>query len=264
MGAARTAEELSELLEARDLEVEQLRRRIRDLELQGTGFLTAASHAVMNPLTIIQSYLEILLSDLESGLSEQQVEFVTAAHSATRRLNGLVASIVELAALELGAAELEKNAVEVDNLVAEVREAHTPLAEDRGIDLSVSIPPQLPQVSADGERLKNAIGAVVLNAVQRTPRGGRIRVEVRPRDAGVAVGITDTGPGIAEDQLTRVFEPFVRLSRPAGDPNRGAGLGLSIARRQIEAMGGRIEVTSTVGAGSSFDIWIPVESPDLS
>ncbi len=262
MDATCTKEKLQALLESRTHEVTELRQRIRDLELQGTEFLSAASHAVMNPLTIIQSYLEILLSDLQGGLSDQQVEFVKTAHSATLRMNRLVDSIVELAALETGAAELEMCSVDIANLVSDVCASHAALAGDRGVDLSLSITPSLPPASADVERLKNAVEAVILNAVQWTPDGGRVLIEVSPRDDGIVVGVTDTGPGIPEDQLGRVFDPFVRLSRQTSDPQRGPGLGLSIAQRQIEAMNGRIAVTSAVGTGSSFELWIPVEDED--
>ncbi len=255
--AARTADELRELLQARTLEVAELHRKLTELETRGTAFLTAASHAVMNPLTIIQSYLEIVLSDLRGGLSDQQAGFVDTAHAAALRMHRLIDDLVELAALEMGAAELEMSAVQVGDLVADVCASFAPAAETGGIELSVAITPDLPRVQADPARLRNAVDAVVSNAVRLTPHGGRIRLTVSQSDVCVVIGVEDTGPGIPSDRLDHVFDPFVRLSRRNGEPPGGAGLGLSLARRQIEAFGGHIKVSSAIDNGSSFSLVIP-------
>jgi len=263
MDAPHTEEELRILLSEQTFEVTQLRQRIGDLELLGTRFLASASHAVMNPITIIRSYLEIILSDLEAGLSSEHIEFVKTAHSATLMLNRLIDGMVELAALEMGAAELEMATVKAGNLVAEVSRSHAPSAETAGIEFCVSITSDLPRVRADDDRLRNAIGEILLNAIQWTPRGGRVEITAARRGADVVIGVTDTGRGIPEDQLDEVFEPFVRLRRREGELRRGAGLGLSVARRQIEAMGGGVGVSSEVGSGTAFEILLPASTEDV-
>jgi signal transduction histidine kinase len=255
--AARTADELRELLQARTLEAAELRRQLTDLESRGTAFLIAASHAVMNPLTIIQSYLEVVLSDLGGGLSDQQTGFVKTAHAAALKLHRLIDDLVEFAALELGAAELEMSAVQVGDVVSDVCASFLQAAEKGGIEFSVSITPGLPRVQADAARLRNAVDALVSNAVRLTPRGGRVMVTVLLRDNDVVVGVEDTGPGIPEDRHEQVFDPFFKLARRDGDPPGGAGLGLSLARRQIEVCGGHIEVASTDGEGCAFSLVIP-------
>jgi two-component system sensor histidine kinase BaeS len=216
----------------------------------------------MNPVTIIRSYLEIMLSDLEGGLSSDQIEFVKTAHSATVTLNRIIDDVVDLAALELGAAELQMVTVGVDEVVEEVGGSHAPSVEAGGIEFSVSIASNLPRVRADADRLKNAIGEILSNAVQSTPRRGRIGITAERRGTDVVIGVTDSGRGIAEDQLDAVFEPFVRVPRKEGEPRRGAGLGLAIARRQIEAMGGRVTVSSQVGSGTIFEIVLPASKVD--
>jgi signal transduction histidine kinase len=211
----------------------------------------------MNPLTVVQSYLEILLSDLQDGLTEQQLEFASAARSAALKLNRVVHQIVELASLELGVAELDSRAVDVGPLVRGVCEAHASEAETGRVELSTSIAPDSPPVRADPERLRSAIDAVVVNAVQWTPPGGRVEVVTSIREAHLVVSVTDAGPGIAEEKLRLVFEPFTRFSGKDGAAPRGLGLGLSVARLQIDAMGGGIGVTSSVGGGSRFEILMP-------
>ena len=263
MDASHTVEELRALLSERTSEATRLRRRIEELENLGARFLASASHAVMNPITIIRSYLEVLLSDLGAGISSDQTEFVRTALSATLKLNRLVDGIVELAALELGVAELEIASVDLGRIVGGATEAHAAEAEASGIELSVAITPNLPRVNADANRLKSSIGEIVSNAFQATPPGGRVELTALLRGGEVVVRVADTGRGIPRDRLDEVFEPFVRLPRGEDEHRPGAGLGLSIARRQIEAMGGRIEMSTEVGRGTAVEIVLPASTDEV-
>ncbi len=257
MDALGTQEELRQALVESTLEVEELRKRVHDLEARGVQFLSSASHAVMNPLTIIQSYLEIVLSDLPGGLSEQQQQFIETARVAALRLHRLIENLVELAALELGAADIVLETVAVGDVVAEVCASHAPSAAAGDVELAAAVGSDLPGVLGDAGRLKGALDAVISNAVQWTPRGGRVQVTAFLCDGDVVVDVTDTGFGISEHHLEEVFDAFVRLPRENDEPPRGAGLSLSIARRRMEAMGGGIEVSSAIGSGSSFTFRIP-------
>jgi len=261
--AVSTQEELRRLLAESALEVEELRERIRDLEARGVHFLSSASHAVMNPLTIIQSYLEIVLSDLQGGLSDDQLQFIETARTAALRLHRLIENLVELAALELGAADIVLDAVAVGEVVAEVCASRAPSAAESGVELAVTIGPGLPRVRVDSGRLKDTLDAVVSNALQWTPGGGTVQVTASFCNSDVLISVVDTGPGIPEDRLQQIFDAFVRLPREIGEPPRGAGLSLSIARRRMEAMGGSLEVSSTLGAGSLFELRIPALTEDL-
>lgn len=257
MNDSSTEEELRLLLEQRSCEVDELRQQIRDLEERGAHFLSDAAHAAMNPLTIIQSYLEILISDLPTGLSAQQIGFIEIAHEAALRMRRVIDGLVEFAALELDAAELQLASVSVEDVVTDLCSAVQPIAERAEIDLSVSISSPIPEVEADADRLGAAVREVLSNALRATPPGGRIAVDVIHENHNVVVRVSDTGPGIPDDQLERVFEVFHRLPRLPGESSRGAGLGLAVARRQIEAIGGRIEVSNHPGAGSTFSLVIP-------
>jgi signal transduction histidine kinase len=260
--AAHTVDELRDLLQTRTLELAELRREIIDLEARGAAFLSAATHAVINPLTIIQSYLEMVLTDLRGGLSDQQTAFVETAHAAALRMRRLIDDLVELAALQVGAVELEVIVMQVGDVVADVCAMFAPAAEKGEIEFSVSITPDLPPVQADPTRVRSAVAAVVSNAVRLTPRGGRIHVSVSLSDRSVVIVIEDTGPGIPADRLEEIFEAFVRLPRRQGETPGGAGLGLSLAQRQIEAFGGHIEVSSSVDEGCSFSLVIPAMTED--
>jgi len=256
--AACSEQELRRLLAESASEVEELRKKVRHLETQGVQFLSSATHAVMNPLTIIQSYLDIVLADLRGGLSDEQLQFIATARTASLRLHRLIESLVELAALELGAVEIELDAVAVGDIVAEVHASRAASVSEAGLELEVSIPADLPPVRADADRLRGALDALVENAVQWSPHGGTVRVAAAASDGDVVVSVADSGPGIPERRLNDVFDAFARLPRESGEPPRGAGLSLSIARRQMDAMGGSIEVSSNEGNGSTFTLRIPI------
>ena len=138
MNDSSSEEELRLLLEQRSCEVDELRQQIRDLEERGAQFLSDAAHAAMNPLTIIQSYLEILISDLPAGLSAQQIGFIEIAHEAALRMRRVIDGVVEFAALELDAAELQLASVPIEDVVTDVCSAVQPIAESAEIDLSES------------------------------------------------------------------------------------------------------------------------------
>ncbi len=263
MGAPGTDQESQRLLAENALEVEELRKRVQDLEARGVQFLSSASHAVMNPLTIIESYLEIVLSDLPGGLSEQQLQFIETARTAALRLHRLVENLVELAALDLGVADMVLDAIAVSDVVTEVCALRASSAAAGGVRLEVEIEPDLPGVRADFERLKDSLDAVVSNALQWTPRGGSVHVKASLCNGDVVVTVTDTGPGIPELHLEQVFDAFVRLPRNSGDTPRGAGLSLSIAQRRMQAMGGGIEVSSATGRGTSLNLRLPTHTEEL-
>ena len=133
------------------------------------------------------------------------------------------------------------------------------MARERGLRWEEAIPPDLPLITADPDRLAQALDNLVDNAVKFTPPGGCVRVEAGSGDGRVWIRVQDTGPGIPPEELPRLFEPFYR-GRQGGRP--GLGLGLFLARTIVEAHGGHLEITSEPGAGSAFTLILPAAHPD--
>jgi two-component system phosphate regulon sensor histidine kinase PhoR len=133
-----------------------------------------------------------------------------------------------------------------------------PQAEKAGIGLSVDTSANLPRVSGDRVSLERAIVNLINNAIKFTPEGGAVRVLARPDQAGMTIEVADNGSGIEPQDLPRVFERFYKADRArrAG----GTGLGLAVVKHTAEAHGGRVEVESRLGEGSSFRIWLPAEA----
>ncbi len=238
-------------------EIEDLNRQLDALEVARATFLSASAHEFKTPLTVIQSYLEILLNDLSAGLSPEQLSFLRITFASVLRLRRLVVDLVDLAAMESGNIQLEIEEVDVRPLIGSAIEEIQPLAQRANIGLTRLVSGELPAVRGDGDRILQVLRNLLDNAIKYTPAGGRVWVETSVDGDSVVVSICDTGIGIAGDQLSAIFDEFYRAEHTGLGRRHGAGLGLTISRRIMRALGGRITVESTAGQGSCFSIHIP-------
>ena len=202
--------------------------------------------------------VHLLLEGPTGELSPKQRELLAMCRDDTLRLDRLVKDLLDLSKIESGEAAPQLAAVHVADLVAAALQPLRRQVDARGLTLRIDAPSGLPQVSADRGQVERVIANLVTNAIRATERGGEIHVVATPRDGHVAISVRDTGRGIPHDYLTRVFEPFVQVpNAPAG----GAGLGLSISRRIVQAHGGQITVRSEPGQGTTFTFTLPVCRP---
>lgn len=243
----------------RELEdsVERLRRM--NLELQELGrlkseFVTLVSHELRAPLTNIRAGVELLLAahpDLVPGV-RQRLDRVAAE---TERLGGFVEAILDLSALEAGRFPLH---CAPTDLAADVARVVARLQTQPGGDkVVVDLPPSMPLVWVDERAVDSVLFHVLDNALKYAP-GGEIRVQAENQPGRVRVTVTDRGPGIPPEERQRVFEMFHRLDTRDAREVYGHGLGLHLARRLLEAMGGGIGAEEAPGGGTRMAFWIPV------
>ncbi len=259
--AEATADELRRRLERCARELAECRERIHRLEGSGTAFLAAAAHAMNNPLTIAHSYLELVVSDLPDGLSDDQRSFLGAARDAVRRLALTLGDLTELAALETCAAEARSVEVPCAEVLEGVAAAVRPLAENAGVALSSESPADLGMLTVDRGRLEDALRRLLARAVAETPAGGRVTLGARRLDGELILEVRDGGPPIAEDRLRAALEPFAAAAGAAGGA-RKADPNLAIARRQAEVCGGRLEAEPATH-GSVLRIRLPLGRADI-
>jgi signal transduction histidine kinase len=250
--------ELRRLVEQRTAEVEALERRLAEIEEEGGRFLSAAAHEVKTPLTIIQSYLEIILSDLTEGLSEEQLSFLRIVYDSVLRLRRLILDMVDLAALETGTLQLDLAPAEARNLIEKVAHDIKPIAERAGLGLELEIGPNLPALRLDVERMQEVLERLLDNAVKFTPAGGRLRISARGEDTTVVIEVEDNGIGIPNDRIDEVMEPFTQVHREPGERRQSSGLGLPICRRLVTSFGGSLSMTSARGEGTTVTLRLPV------
>jgi PAS domain S-box-containing protein len=216
-------------------------------------FLTGISHELRTPMNAILGFAQLLELDELGG---DQGESVKQILRAGRHLLELITELLDIARIEAGELALSLEPVHLDDLVAEVVDLTRPLAEQ--LDVAVAVEGTVGgYVLADRQRLRQVLLNLLTNAVKYNRPRGRIRVaSTAPTDGRVAIAVSDTGRGIAPDDLERIFVPFERLGLEAGSVE-GAGLGLALAQRLVDAMGGTVAVESVVGEGSTFTVDLP-------
>jgi two-component system phosphate regulon sensor histidine kinase PhoR len=228
---------------------------LRRLEKVRTEFVANVSHELRTPITAIRGYAETLR---EGALSDpvHAPGMVEVIHRQAERLSALVEDLLELSRLESGELALEREAV---NLLAAVRRALEPVrqrASSKDIRFEVLIPPAL-VAQGDERAVEQVLLNLLDNAVKYTPAGGVVRVEGGVEEDRVAVSVKDTGAGIDEKHLPRLFERFYRVDKGRSREMGGTGLGLSIVKHLAVAMRGDVRVSSRPGEGSTFTVVLP-------
>ena len=236
-----------------------LRYTIRQLELAQikSSFVSNVSHELKTPVALIRLAVETL----EMGrvtTPEDREKFLRTISRETMRLSRLVDNILDFARLEAGQRVFRFERVDVLDLVRETLEGFRIRLEDQGFAVSVDLPDSLPAVRADPTALTHCLLNLLDNAIKYSRQRREIRVSAESRDGFVAVSVTDRGIGISPADQRRIFEKFVRVETGLVHDVKGAGLGLSLVDQIMRAHGGRVEVSSVVGEGSTFTLLIPV------
>jgi signal transduction histidine kinase len=223
-------------------------------------FLASMSHELRTPLNAVIGFSEVLLDRMFGELNDKQEEYLEDIRGSGRHLLELLNEILDLSKVEAGQMELELGESSIrealEHGVAMVRER----ASRQRLSLDVVVDPNVDVVVADPLRLKQVILNLLTNAVKFTPTGGRIEARAQRVDGEILVSVEDSGIGIAEDDLERIFESFQQGPRSGSGAAEGTGLGLTLSKRIVELHGGRLWVESRLGHGSTFTFAIPAPS----
>ena len=230
--------------------------QLRELDSLKDQFVSTVSHELRTPLTAMVGYLELVREGEAGELNEVQARFLDIVHRNADRLNTLVDDILEVARMDAGRLKLDREPVDLVELAAGEIESTRAAAERQGVELRFDAPDEPLVLSADSRRLAEVLGNLLSNAIKFTPEGGSVTVSVGRQGASAVLEVADTGVGIPEDEVGKLFERFFRASTAA--TIRGTGLGLSIAKSIAEAHGGTMGVRSTVGVGTTFSLELPV------
>jgi signal transduction histidine kinase len=230
------------------------------LEAEQRDFTVAISHDLRTPLASMRAVAEALVDGVVTERAEVERYYATLRRE-IERLSRMIDDLFELAQLDAGALRLQRRPVALQEIVAEVAAAMEAEASARGVALRVRVEGEPPALAVDGARLERVVSNLVSNALAHTPAGGEIEVWVSAVAGGVRVAVRDTGEGIPEEELPRVWDRFYRVerarSRPVGSSG-GVGLGLAIVRGIVEAHGGNVAAQSAPGRGSTFTVQLPL------
>jgi len=273
-------------VEAKNLEIEMARRALEDKaeQLEVTSkykseFMANMSHELRTPLNSLLILSKLLADNAQGNLNEKQVEFAKTINSAGSDLLNLINDILDLSKVESGTVSIEVGEMPMDNLKVHMERTFRQLAADKALDFNVKFDPKLPgTIRTDEKRLQQIVLNLLSNAFKFTSRGG-VTLSVRCAEKGwspghhvlrnskqaIEIAVTDTGIGIPEDKQKLIFEPFHQADGTTSRKYGGTGLGLSISREISRLLGGELQVRSKPGEGSTFTLYVPLETEvDLS
>jgi two-component system, NtrC family, sensor histidine kinase GlrK len=240
--------EIAELSEAFRLMCD----RLKEVDRIKTDFFAMISHELKTPLTTIKEGTNLLLEGVGGSVTEKQGRLLTIIATESKRLTGLVNSILDLSKMESGMMMYTFQSARIAPLIDQALKEIAPYAEAKGIRMEKQLNPGLSFTRMDGERILDVLRNLLGNAVKFTPEGGCISVAADPLDDGLKVSISDSGPGIPQDRRTLIFEKYV-----SSDQKKGTGLGLAIVKHIVTAHGGKVWVESDPGKGSTFTFVLP-------
>ena len=252
-------------------EVKQLRlvnERLRDVKEMKDRFIAITSHELRTPVTHIKSYLEFL-EDPDFSEEEKQ-EFLNIVKKSVEDLERVVNTMYAVSQVESGELPLNKESIHIEELVSDALQQLTIELRDRELTIDHQVPQGLEPIPVDAFQIKKVIMEILNNAIRFTPDGGRISIAYQPGDRFLTIVISDTGVGIPEDKLGNIFEKFYEVqdsSYHSSSRTRflggSTGIGLPLAKRLVEAHGGRLKVESEEGKGTRVFVTLPTEDPAL-
>jgi len=231
--------------------------QMRRLEEIRTGALSVVSHELRTPLTSLRMSAHLLLDSRLGDLSDKQSELVGTVVEDGDRLQRIVDELLDIARLDAGRTRMTLSSHHPEELVRHAMAEWEGAYREKGVKLESSCSPGLPPMEVDPVRMSHVLSNLFSNALRHTPASGKVRVEVRFDDGNCLFEVSDTGEGIAPDQINHVFDRFYRV--PGQSAETGVGLGLSIVREIVQAHGGEIDVSSRPGEGARFRIALPIE-----
>jgi signal transduction histidine kinase len=224
--------------------------RQRHQDEMKSGVISTVSHQLKTPLTSVRMALHLLLEEKVGPLTEKQAELLVAAREEADRLDRILEELLDIGRIVSGKAPMELRPVPPQKMVSEAVEPYRSAARDGGVSLAVALPDDLPRVWVDPGQIAHVFANLLSNALKYTPPGGTISISAKEEGEVVRFRISDTGVGIPDRYLPRIFEQFFRV--PDQGTGTGVGLGLAIVKDIVEAHGGTVAVESREGKGSAF------------
>ncbi|MBI2929128.1 MAG: HAMP domain-containing protein [Verrucomicrobia bacterium] len=221
---------------------------------QQARFTADAAHELRTPVTVMLTHTQNALGS--ECASEEHREAFEACQRAAQRMRRLIESLLQLARLDAGQEQMRRERFDLSRIAQECVELVRPLAAERDIEIHCDLPAV--ECVGDAERIGQVITNLVANAIQHNHERGSVRVSARVQNGTAIVAVSDTGPGIATEDLPHVFDRFYRADKSRAGGSGRTGLGLAISKAIVEAHGGTLEVASQPGAGATFTIRLPL------
>jgi two-component system sensor histidine kinase BarA len=242
-------------------QLEESYAKLKELDRLKSNFLATMSHELRTPLTSVIGYSEMMLEGLGGPLTGEQREYLGIIMEKGENLLQLITSILDISKIEAGRVRLVLTEIEPMQVMRDAVATVLPLARKKGLKVGCE-PGTLPRFMGDRDKVRQCLVNLCSNAVKFTPAGGSVTVAAEALPGRrIALRVVDTGIGIPEEHVERVFDVFYQVDGSSTREYGGAGLGLAIVKSYVEAHGGEVTVASTPGKGSVFSLVLPIEPP---
>jgi len=249
--------EYSENLEEKTAELEQTNIRLQEMERLKSVFLASMSHELRTPLNSIIGFTGIILQGMSGEVNQEQGKQLTMVKNSASHLLSLINDVLDISKIEAGKVELSPEEFRLDNVAREVVETLSPTASEKSLELLTEVPEGITLFS-DRRRVKQVLMNLVSNAVKFTDRGS-VKIAARvPGDDNLEVRVIDTGIGIKQEDMDKLFQPFQQIEAFLAKKSEGTGLGLHLTERLVALLGGDISAKSEYGRGSEFTFTMPL------
>lgn len=251
--------ELELKVKKRTEELENAVQELQTLNHLKTQFLANTSHELRTPLHSIIGFSEMLYDGLYGEMNKIQKDYVAIILDSAKQLLQIIGDILDISSIESQKTTLDKQKIDLKDIINSMVTIIRPIAEERGLELIIKIPEDIPSVLADPIRIKQVLSNLLSNAVKFTPEGGTITVEAFRNADEVGVSVADTGIGIKEEHQQNIFNEFYQCEDPYKRLFEGVGLGLPLSKKLIELHNGRIQLESTYGVGTKISFYLPLK-----
>jgi len=243
------------------IQLERANQELRKIDEMKSEFISVASHELRTPLAAIKNAVHLILNRKTGEINDTQAKFLSMAERNINRLTNILNDLLDLSRIESGKIEMKIEELDLKGPIEFILSTLKPQADGKSIQLQMGVPPELPLVYGDRGHIEQILMNLAGNALKFTPEGGQVSVWVKPWNGEgdmVAISVQDSGIGIPQDQLEKVFEKFYQVESSLNRSVTGTGLGLAITRGLVEAHKGKIWAESEVGRGSTFTFTLPI------
>ncbi len=239
-------------------EVKEANERLKRLDELKSHFISAASHELRTPLTSLKGYVETILLEEAGPINEKQKEFLGYVKESADRLHRLLNELLDISKIESGQTRMETSLTSLRELLRQEIMIFKPQADEKEIVLTLETDDDLRPIYCDADKIREVMDNLISNAIKYTARKGKVKILARNNGKGVKIDVQDTGIGIRKRDLPRIFEPFQHIEKNGTESEPSTGLGLTLAKRIVEAHDGQIQVVSEEGKGSTFTVLLPL------
>jgi diguanylate cyclase (GGDEF)-like protein len=238
-------------------ELEEKNEALKKIDQLKSDFVSTVSHELRTPLAIMKEGVSLVLDKITGEVNPQQEKTLGMVYSNINRLSQLITDLLDISKIEAGRVQLKKTLVDAGALVKDIAEKWRLESDKKKQKLQIAVPQKPVRIYLDSDKAIQVLNNLISNAIKYTPEGGAINVGLSERQDDVLLVVSDSGIGIASEDLPHAFERFRQFSRAPGAGAKGTGLGLAITRELVNLHEGTISVDSKLNKGSSFSITLP-------